>query len=353
MKKIIINQIYIVVISFISFSFSQTRYIDEIFNEVEITEDIVYGNAPDLPFIFFIESNTYDVDIDLDVYEPAGDTEQSRPLLIFLYSGAFFTGSNELDDIVALSESAAKRGFVAMAINYRLGLNILSGYSGERAVFRGIQDLSAAIRFARENHQEFRINPNKIFVWGSSAGAMIGLHLAVTEEEERPESTYGMFGDPDLGCIDCEGNNFIHSGKPNAVVSCWGAIGDLDWIDSHNQIPTIMFHGSADLIVPFNSGFPFTANITLPYVYGSAQIKDKMDELNIVNEFYPAEGEGHEYWGVIGGTWTNGPNDYFYEIQSNTYNFLIQFIEDELIGDFNGDGIINVIDILNLVNLDL
>ena len=35
-----------------------TRYLDEIFDEVIKTEDVVYGNAPDLPFWFWVESNT-------------------------------------------------------------------------------------------------------------------------------------------------------------------------------------------------------------------------------------------------------------------------------------------------------
>jgi len=57
-----------------SYLISQTRYLDEIFDEVTITEDVVYGNAPDLPFIFLIEWNTYDIDLDMDIYEPTGDT---------------------------------------------------------------------------------------------------------------------------------------------------------------------------------------------------------------------------------------------------------------------------------------
>ena len=109
------------------YSFSQeVRYIDEIFEDVLITEDVVYGNAPDLPFIFLFEWNTVDIDLDMDIYEPAGDTEVERPVIVFLHAGAFFSGSNELDDVVSLSISAAKRGYVAVNINYRLGLNIIS-----------------------------------------------------------------------------------------------------------------------------------------------------------------------------------------------------------------------------------
>ena len=123
----------------------QIRYIDEVFDGVNITEDVVYGNSPDLPFIFLFEWNTYDIDLDMDIYEPQGDTISNRPVIIFIHSGSFFSGNNNNNDVVDLSISAAKRGYVAVNINYRLGLNILSSSSGERAVFRGVQDASAVI----------------------------------------------------------------------------------------------------------------------------------------------------------------------------------------------------------------
>ena len=248
---------------YIIFTFSllisqEIRYLDEVFDNVNKTEDVVYGNAPDLPFIFLFEWNTIDIDLDMDIYEPVGDTLSNRPAIIFMHSGAFFSGNNNLDDMVDLSITSAKRGYVAFNINYRLGLNILSSYSGERAVYRGVQDGSAAIRYIREHHDELGVDPEKIFIWGSSAGSFIGLHLAFSDEDERPESTYGGGNDPDLGCIDCEGNDYVQNSLPNGLVSCWGAIGDLDWIDLDENIPTIMFHGDLDPIVPFNSGFPFT-----------------------------------------------------------------------------------------------
>ena len=36
------------------------RYLDEVFDDVVKTENVVYGNAPDLPFWFWVESNTVD-----------------------------------------------------------------------------------------------------------------------------------------------------------------------------------------------------------------------------------------------------------------------------------------------------
>ena len=57
----------------------------------------------------------------MDIYQPKDDTLLERPAIIFIHSGAFFTGSNEAQDMVALSQSAAKRGYVAISSSYRLG----------------------------------------------------------------------------------------------------------------------------------------------------------------------------------------------------------------------------------------
>ena len=343
---------YLLNIILISTLISQdTRYIDEVFEDVEITQDVVYGNAPDLPFIFLFEWNTVDIDLNMDIYEPANDTESQRPVIIFLHPGAFFSGSNESDDMVTLSNSAAKRGYVAISANYRLGLNIVSTYSGERAVYRGVQDASALVRYLREHHEELRIDPDNIFIWGSSAGSFIGLHLAYSDDSERPESTYGGGSDPDLGCIDCEGNNYNHSSKPNALVSCWGAIGDLDWINSEDNVPTIMFHGTSDLVVPYDYGLPFTINIALPIVYGSSQIYNRLESLNIESQIYLEQNEGHEYWGALNGNWVGGPNEYYTQIINDSYNFLYNQLDFFELGDINQDLEINILDVVLVVNM--
>ena len=106
------NYVFFLILILNSLSADPIRYLDEVFENVTITEDVVYGNAPDLPFIFLFEWNTYDLDLDMDIYEPEGDTETQRPVIIFIHAGAFFSGHNELDDVVALSISAAKRAII-------------------------------------------------------------------------------------------------------------------------------------------------------------------------------------------------------------------------------------------------
>lgn len=87
---------------------------------------MIYGNAPDLSFNFAFEWFTEDIDLTMDIYEAIGDTATNRPVIIFMHPGAFFTGNNEVDDMVELSVTSAKMGYLAVSLSYRLGYNIFS-----------------------------------------------------------------------------------------------------------------------------------------------------------------------------------------------------------------------------------
>lgn len=353
-KLINILKLQILIFLLFTIGFNQNRYIDEVFENYNKIENVVYGNAPDLPFWFLVESNTVDIDLDMDIYYPENDSVVNRPVIVVAHGGAFYSGDNNLDDVTALSISAAKRGYVVANINYRLGLNILDGSSGERAVYRAMQDGSAAIRYLREFHDEYGIDPEKVFMWGTSAGAFISLQLAYTNDNDRPNSTYGGFGIPDLGCLDCEGNNYIQNSRPNAIVSCWGAMGNLEWIDENDFVPSIMFHGTADPVVPFGAGLPFTLMITLPFVYGSGAIADYLDEYEIPNILVAEEGQLHEYWGVVNGNFIGGePSEYWEPILYSGFQFLHNQFSSNIIGDVNNDELVNVLDVLIVVNIIL
>ena len=96
------NRVIIICFYFSIIFMQDIRYLDEIFDNVDKTEDVVYGNSPDLPFIFLFEWNTQDLDLTMDIYEPQGDTLSNRPAIIFMHSGSFFAGSNDADDVVDL-----------------------------------------------------------------------------------------------------------------------------------------------------------------------------------------------------------------------------------------------------------
>ncbi len=295
------------------------RYRQAVFDSVVVDTNVVYGTAPALVFPYLSESNTFNQDLLMDVYQPYGDTLEKRPLVICAHSGSFLSGSKNNDDMVDFCDSLAHRGYVTASMDYRLGMNVLNASSSVRAVYRGTQDGRAAIRFFKEFANEYGIDTNQVYLLGSSAGSFIGLHnIFMDTEEDRPSETYNS---PDLGCLDCSGNSYQHSGKANAVVSLWGGLKDTALIISTDSLPLFLAHGTDDDVVYFDVGSPFGYPI-FPPAYGSWPVSLKRESYGHPAETYFVEGIGHEFYGADNGMWGPlGPNEYWDTIFNKVDSF--------------------------------
>lgn len=308
------------------------RYQERVFPQITKHTGVVFAsNVPAIVIPYVSEMITMDIDLTMDIYEPVGDSLTKRPLVILAYGGAFIFGSKEDEDVSSVCDSMAHRGYVTASINYRMGLNPVDGVSAERAVYRATQDFNAAIRYLKEFADVYGIDTSMVFIGGVSAGGFAALHNAYGVESDRPASTYsagGLFPRPDLGCKSCVGNPYQHSGNVQGVISYWGAIGDTSWMRPGVSPPMIIFHGENDLIVPFTSGFPFTATVTLPQVFGGASMHRRLDNIGVENEFHPFPGVGHNIWGVnVLNLLTPGPTQYYEPIWQDTKNWLYRQIK--------------------------
>ena len=254
------------------------------------------------------EFDTTDEDLYMDIFQPVGDTLSQRPLMIICFGGGFITGSKDHWSIRLLAQQLAKRGFVTATIDYRLGMNIFDSDLSNRAVYRGIQDGRSAVRFFRadaDGANNYRIDPNQIFMGGHSAGAFIATHNAYLDKEsERPLSTFVWSQDGpddclDLGCLDCAGDNQEYNGSANAIFSYAGALGFTDFIETADDPRIVMFHSEDDGTVPYTSGQPFgdllwaVVGDDLPDVYGSSAMADRADEVGLPYEFHSYTNRGH------------------------------------------------------------
>lgn len=298
------------------------RYLDPVFSHVSKTANVIYGNAPSITTIYVSESWTTNINLKMDVFQPVGDTVSKRPVIMFIHSGGFINGSKEHQDMQYLCDSFARRGYVTCSIDYRKNFNLLSSNSAERAVYRGLQDAAAAIRYLKAFRNTYKIDTSNIFPWGSSAGGFTALNLAYFDENERPASTFVGTSRPDLKCINCVGNTYPHNHKVKAIVNCWGAIGNTSWIAANNNnVPAILFHGTDDSTVPYNQGNPFGLS-TLPSTYGSLPISQKLTTENILHELHTGQGKGHEYWGTSNGTFSPSSTADYQDIINKASLFL-------------------------------
>ena len=294
------------------------RYTQLVFDEIVVETNVVYGNAPAINFPYLDESNTSPQDLLMDIYSPVGDVLEFRPAIICVHSGAFVSGSKEADDMVAFCDSMAHRGYVTASMDYRLGMNVFSSSSSTRAVYRGLQDGRTAIRFLKENALLYGIDTNNIYLLGSSAGAYVGQHnYYLDTEDERPPETYLS---PDLGCLDCSGNDFEHNGGANGLVALWGALIDTNLIISSDTLPVFLAHGTADATVPFGYGSAF-GNDDFPATYGSSLVAEQLESFNVDVETYFVFGAGHEFYGTSNGNWPGSPNVYWDSVFTKVESF--------------------------------
>lgn len=312
--------------TFSSFAqYDANRYRESVFPSADAQTDVKYASSP----VWTIPYNKKD--LKLNVYQPTGDTHNKRPLIIFAHAGGFLNGSKDVDNMVAICDSFARKGYVTATIDYRKGFNPLSEGSAERAVYRGIQDGKAAVRYFKEYALTYGIDTNNIFFGGMSAGGFISLHVGYMDKEsERPQSTYGGGTVNDLKCLDCAGNSYSHSSKVKGILDYWGAVSDTSIIEA-GDIPLMIMHGASDPTVPYVHGYPFGVP-TLPKTYGGKPVSERAINLGMDVEFYTSNGPLHMLDGSDNGTFNNPPNDFWHDtLIPRTKDFLLRLIKPETV----------------------
>mgnify|MGYP002620603662 FL=1 len=268
------------------------RYLDPVFDEVTTTEAIPFSSA-------IREGQTTPTTLYLDFYEPAGDTMAARPLVITVFGGAFVTGSRDFVDMVAYCTRLAQLGYATASIDYRLlSLLQVSGPKLIRDAYMAAQDVSSAIRYFKLHSEDYRIDPEHIYLLGNSAGSIAILGEMFIGEEERPAETFEA---PDLGSLHSSGYSEYADFSPQVAgaVAHWGAVLSLDMIDYDEYTPICMIHGTDDTMVPFDSGYCFASYGLpyMPYMYGSQAIAMHLEDMGITDfEFHPFEGEDHAFY---------------------------------------------------------
>ncbi len=205
------------------------RYRDAIFSTVTKTSDITYGSA--------VNAANQTVTLKMDEYAPAGDTVTRRPAIVWIHGGSFSGGDKTSAELVDESNEFAKKGYVNFSINYRLEPGGCSASSPTSTCITAIQealaDAQTAVRFLRTNAATYDVDPNRIAVGGSSAGAITALNVGYATAENPTAAV--------RGAVSLSGANILTT--INA--------GDA---------PALLFHGTADPLVPYKWAFDTVNN---------------------------------------------------------------------------------------------
>ncbi|MGK0363715.1 MAG: para-nitrobenzyl esterase [Saprospiraceae bacterium] len=302
------------------------RYRSDVFENFTETTALKYGEGTTFAGNF--------QELFLDVYEPEGDTETLRPLIILAFGGSFIGG--ERADMVFLCEAYAKKGYVAATIDYRLYdgplFPIPSGADMTDVVIKSISDMKAAIRYMREDAATtnlYKIDPDNVFVGGISAGSITAAHTAVIDSTDS-------FTDELLAILEANGgwegnssDNFEYSSDVQGYINFSGGLNDASWLDETDP-PFMSVHDDMDEVVPYGEGFASIFGFDIIYLEGSQIMHQEADTEGVMNTLYTIENSnGHvSYMGSAAGRTENinRSADFLYELLCADY---VSGIEDE------------------------
>lgn len=118
----------------------------------------------------------------LNVWAPAERGEGKRPVMVWVHGGSFKGGSGS----AALydGQALARRGVVLVTLNYRLGHFGFFAHSalsrdaaGDELANYGLMDMVAALQWVRRHITTFGGDPEKVTLFGASAGGVAVQHL--------------------------------------------------------------------------------------------------------------------------------------------------------------------------------
>lgn len=239
------------------------RYLQKVFTDVTGTTDILYSTVDDI-------YGTHQ--LHLDVYEPAGDMLAARPTIVWVHGGSFKTGTKT--QLAFFAREYALRGYVSVAISYRLLRAFDPNVTLPVAAAAAQSDAQAAIRYLRLNTARWRLDPARFAIAGYSAGSITSFYVGYRYEflgdnrsnypgpSHRVSLVYSIDGIPDV--VD-----EVVAGDPPFVISRSGIGGNdgdpvvlhrlrarTDELGIASEVHIIQGAQHADMIVP-----PYNAQI--------------------------------------------------------------------------------------------
>jgi para-nitrobenzyl esterase len=105
----------------------------------------------------------------VNVWTPAADRAARRPVMVWIYGGAYQSGSSAAP-VYNGRRLAREADVVVVTFNYRVGVEGFAQLDGAPAN-RGLLDQVAALRWVRDNIEAFGGDPDQVTIFGESAGA--------------------------------------------------------------------------------------------------------------------------------------------------------------------------------------
>jgi acetyl esterase/lipase len=198
----------------------------------------------------------------LDAYRPFATETAPRPAIVFIHGGGWVGGDKK--DFRDMSTGAAKLGYVAFSINYRLATETSNHWPAQ------LDDSQRAVRWVRANAAKYGVDPQRIGALGASAGGHLVAFLGTTDTRDNSDPALAqyssrvgcvvdMFGPTDLtddfaskvtgGAAVNDLLRKLLGVRPEEMPAAERAASPLFCVDAKSA-PFLIFHGKLDALVP-------------------------------------------------------------------------------------------------------
>ncbi|TWU51804.1 alpha/beta hydrolase family protein [Rubripirellula reticaptiva] len=133
--------------------------------EVTISPDVVYGHKSGLAMT-------------CDVFTPEQDANGAA--VLFMVSGGWFSNWSPPEQTQHMFKPLTDKGFTVFAVRH--------GSSPKFSIAEAVDDVRRSVRFIRGNADRFEVDPDRIGVFGMSAGGHLSLMLGTASDEGNAES---------------------------------------------------------------------------------------------------------------------------------------------------------------------
>ena len=176
-----------------------------------------------------------------DIFRPAND--EVCPAVLMIHGGAWSSGDKwHLHDH---ARELAQAGYVAISINYRL--------APLHQIAEQVDDCRVALNWLDKSAQKYQLDPKRIAIWGYSAGAHLACMLSTQPAANSPPIMAVVAGGAPCDFLnipaDSQVLSLVMGGSRAELPKLYHDMSPLNFVNALCP-PTLLFHGSTDLIVP-------------------------------------------------------------------------------------------------------
>lgn len=244
--------------------------------ETEIVPDVVYGHKFGLAMTF-------------DVHRPKENANGAATL--FMVSGGWYSKWGPPESLSAAFKPLTDKGFTVFAVRH--------GSSPKFGIPEAVDDVRRAVRYIRTNAETLKVDPERIGVYGASAGGHLSLMLGTASDEGNPADK-----DPVLQASDRVQAVVAWVAPTDLQVMVWEAPGrlpaylnfpalnlDLAQAKTYSPLvhvtaddaPTLLVVGDKDELVPMSH---------------SQNIQTAFEKAGVESKLVVLEGAGHGFGGA-------------------------------------------------------